>query len=154
MTICSRCVHLCPNDRRDKTFLTSLAVPNRAVFWITSSLVVVPSFSICLSNVSDTALNNAPITTGNTVTFLSFHNFLTSSKRRWYLSIFSSSLSVGREALGVAMWTILASVACLSMKTISGHRAWNILLHCTLKPLRVLSFLLPFPFLNPTVLAM
>ena len=99
--------------------------------------MVVPSFSMCLSNISDTAAN-APITTGTTVTFFSFHNFLISSLRSWYFSIFSSSLSFTHTSPGMAMSMILASIACLSTKKMSGLQTSIFLSHCTLKSHRTL----------------
>ena len=80
----------------DKTFLRSLSVSNGAVFFNTSSLMVVPSFPICWSNISDTA-PNALFTTGITVSFFSLHNFLISSLTNWYFSILSSSFSINKN---------------------------------------------------------
>ena len=54
--------------------------------WITSSQMVVSSFTMCLSNISDTA-PNAPNKTGTTVTSFCFHNFLISCQRSRYFSI-------------------------------------------------------------------
>ena len=87
---------------------------------------------MCLPNLSDTA-PNAPITTGTTVTFFSFHNFLIFSMGSCYLSIFSSYLCLTRASPGMATSMIMAFFACLLTKTMSGPRASTILSHCTLK---------------------
>ena len=98
--------------------------------------MVVPSFSTCLSNISDIA-PNAPITTGTTVTFFSFHNFLIPSLRSstWYtyFTIFYSSLSFTRASPGMAMSMTLTSIACLSTNAMSGLRVSTIISNCTLK---------------------
>ena len=69
------------------TFLSILAVPNKAVFCITPTLHVIPSFPIHLSNTADT-LPTAPITTGKISTFLNFHNLPISFFKSWYFSTF------------------------------------------------------------------
>ena len=69
------------------TFLSILAVPNKAVFCITPTLHVIPSFPIHLSNTADT-LPRAPITTGIISTFLNFHNLPISFFKSWYFSTF------------------------------------------------------------------
>ena len=69
-----------------KTFRNSPAVPNRASFSITSSLMETLSFS----NISDTA-PNASITIGTTFTSPST-TFLFLFSRNWDFSIFSSSV--------------------------------------------------------------
>ena len=75
------------------TFLRILAVPNKAVFYITSTLHVMPSFPIQLSNSAET-LPRAPTTTGKISTFLNFHNLLISFFESWYFSTFSFSFSL------------------------------------------------------------
>ena len=57
------------------TFFSVRAVPNQALFCITPTLHVMPSFPIHLSNSTET-LPRASITTGTISTFLNFHNFL------------------------------------------------------------------------------
>ena len=70
------------------TFLSILAVPNKAVICITPTLHVMPSFPIHLSNSAET-LTRAPITTGTISTFLNFHILLISFFKSWYFSTFS-----------------------------------------------------------------
>ena len=57
------------------TFFSVRAVPTQALFCITPTLHVMPSFPIHLSNSTET-LPRASITTGTISTFLNFHNFL------------------------------------------------------------------------------
>ena len=68
------------------TFLSILAVPNKALFCITPTLHVMPSFPIHLSNFAETP-PRASITTGTIFTFLSFHNLLISFFKSWYFII-------------------------------------------------------------------
>ena len=107
--------------------------------WITSNLMVTLSFPAYFSNKSDTAIN-APITTGTTVTFFSFHNFPISSRRNWPFSIFSSSLSLTRASPGIVMSMILASFHLLINEDDFRPSivASTILSHCTLKSHRTL----------------
>ena len=70
------------------TFLSILAVPNKAVFCITPTLHVISSFPIHLSNSVET---RAPITTATISTFLNFHNLIISLFKSWYFSTFSFS---------------------------------------------------------------
>ena len=74
------------------TLLSILAVPKKALFCITPTLLVMLSFPIHLSNSAET-LPRAPITTGTISTFLNFHNLLISFFKFWYFSSFSLSFS-------------------------------------------------------------
>ena len=70
--------------------------------------MVTLSFPAYLSNKSDIAIN-APNTIGTIVPFFTFQNFPISSRRNWYFSIFSSSLSFTRASQGKAISRISAS---------------------------------------------
>ena len=65
---------------------------------------------MCLSNISDTA-PNAPIKTGTTVTSFGFHNFLISSLRSWYFSIFLLLLLFNAGKL-LALWERVVAYIC------------------------------------------
>ena len=66
-----------------KTLLRILAVPNKAVFCISIVMHGILRLSVHFSNSFET-LPRAPITTGITLTFLIFHNRVTSLFRSWY----------------------------------------------------------------------
>ena len=110
------------------TFLSILAVPNKAVFRITSTLHVIHSFPIHLSNSAET-LARASITTGTISTFLSFHNLLISFFNSWYFSTFSFSFSSTLTSAGTAISIIIPFCSFLSI-TIRSH--WIIMSYSTL----------------------
>ena len=110
-TVISSVRRVITNDQRlteysrlyiSNTFLSILAVPNKAVFCIIPTLHVIPSFPIHLSNSVET-LPRAPITTGTISTFLNFHNILFSLFKSWYFSIFSFSFSSTLTSAGTAI---------------------------------------------------
>ena len=104
------------------TFLSILAVPNKAVFCITPTLHVIPSFPIHLSNSAET-LPMAPITTGTISTFLNFHNLLFSLFKSWYFSTFSFSFSSTFTSAGTAISVIIPFCSFLSITIRSGRLA-------------------------------
>lgn len=114
-----------------KTFRNSSAVPNRAFFSITSSVMAKLSFHVYFSNISDTA-PNAAITFSTTISFFSFHSFPKFFRRIWDFSFFSSSLSFTCPSPGLTMSMILASLACLSRKMMSSLLPSTTLSHCPL----------------------
>ena len=68
-----------PSSYRDSTFLNIFAVPNNAVFWITSKLTFTPIRFMYSLKLTDMAPSD-PITTGTTMTFactrlLQFHYY-------------------------------------------------------------------------------
>ena len=86
ITVISSIRRVITNDQRlteysrlyiSNTFLSILAVPNKAVFCTAPTLHVIPSFPIHLSNYAET-LPRSPTTTGTISTFLNFHNLLIS----------------------------------------------------------------------------
>ena len=87
---------------------------------------------MCLSNLSDTG-PNAPITAGTTVTFFSFHNFLISSLRSWYFSIFSSSLSFTRASPGIAKSNLVPRSHSVTGSVRSGKVRQYTIFHWLLK---------------------
>ena len=111
------------------TFLSILAVPNKALFCITPTLHVILSFPIHLSNSVET-LPMAPITTGTISTFLNSRNFLISFFKCWYFSTFSFSSTFTS--------TIIRFCSFLSITIRSGHLAsirlshWIFMSHSTL----------------------
>ena len=114
-----------------KTFRNSSAVPNRAFFSITSSVMAKLSFHVDFSNISDTA-SNAAITFSTTISFFSFHSFPKFFRRIWDFPFFSSSLSFTCQSPGLTMSMIWASLACLSRKIMSGLLLSTTLSHCPL----------------------
>ena len=118
------------------TFLSILAVPYKAVFCITPTLHVIPSFPIHLSNSAET-LPRAAITTGTISTFLNFHNLLISSLKSWYFSTFSFSFSSTLTSAGTAISISIPFCSFLSIVR-SGRRAsirlshWMFMSHSTL----------------------
>ena len=119
------------------TFLSILAVPNKAVFCITPTLHVIPSFPIHLSNSVET-LPRAPITTGTIATFLNFRNLLISPSKSWYFSTFSFSFSSTLTSAGTAISIIIPFCSFLSITIRSGRLAsirlshWIFMSHSTL----------------------
>ena len=108
------------------TFLSILAVPNKAVFCITPTLYVMPSFPIHLSNSVET-LPMALITTGTISTFLNFHNLLISFFKFWYFSTFSFSSTL--TSAGIAISIIIPFCSFLSIPIRSGCLAATISCH-------------------------
>ena len=90
-----------PSSYRDSTFLSIFAVPNNAVFWITSNLTFTPIRFMYSLKLTDTA-PKSPITTGTTMTFRMPQTFAISSFNSWYFSNFSSSLSFTLSSPGMA----------------------------------------------------
>ena len=119
------------------TFLSIFAVPNKAVFCITPTLHVIPSFPIHLSNSVET-LPRAPITTGTISAFLNFHNLLISLFSSWYFSTFSFSFSSILTSAGTAISIIIPFCSFLSIDVRSGRLAsirlshWIFMSHSTL----------------------
>ena len=113
------------------TFLNILAVPNNAVFCITPTLLVIPSFSIYLSN-SFVTLPRAPITTGTTSTILSFHNLPIFLFRSRNFSIFSLSFFPSLTSAGAAISMIIHFHSSLSIENMYGLLASITLSHWTL----------------------
>ena len=108
-----------PSSYRDSTFLSIFAVPNNAVFWITSNLTFTPIRFMYSLKLTDTA-PRAPITTGTTMTFRMRQTFAISSFNSWYFSNFSSSLSLTPSSPGLATSIMTTSLSFLSIKTMSG----------------------------------
>ena len=119
MLLYGRCMPRSRTKIIGKTFRNSSAVPNRAFFSITSSVMAKLSFHVYFSNISDTA-PNAAITFSTTISFFSFHSFPKFFRRIWDFSFFSSSLSFTCPSPGLTMSMILAFLACLSRKMMSG----------------------------------
>ena len=113
------------------TFLNILAVPNNAVFCITPTLLVIPIFSIYLSN-SFVTLPRAPITTGTTSTILSFHNLPISLFKSRNFSIFSLSFSPTLTSTGAAISMIIHFHSSLSIENMYDLLASITLSHWTL----------------------
>ena len=89
-----------PSSYRDSTFLGIFAVPNNAVFWITSNLTFTPirfTYSLKLTDMAP----RAPVTS-TTMTFHVRQTFANWSFNSWYFSIFSSSLSFTLSSPGMA----------------------------------------------------
>ena len=108
-----------PSSYRDSTFLSIFAVPNNAVFWITSNLTFTPIRFMYSLKLTDTA-PRAPITTGTTMTFRMRQTFAISSFNSWYFSNFSSSgLSFTLSSSRMATSIMTTSLSFLSIKTIS-----------------------------------
>ena len=137
ITIISSVRRVVTNDQRlteysrlhiSNTFLSILAIPNKAVFCITPTLHVLPSFPIHLSNFAET-LPRAPFTTGTISTFLNFYNLLISFFKSWYFSTFSFSLSSSLTSAGTAISIIIPFCSFLSITIRSGHLASIILSH-------------------------
>ena len=119
MLLYGRCMPRSRTKIIGKTFRNSSAVPNRAFFSITSSVMAKLSFHVYFSNISDTA-PNAAITFSTTISFFSFHSFPKFFRRIWDFPFFSSSLSFTCQSPGLTMSMIWASLACLSRKMMSG----------------------------------
>ena len=115
------------------TLLSILAVPKKALFCITPTLLVMLSFPIHLSNSAET-LPRAPITTGTISTFLNFHNLLISFFKFWYFSSFSFSFSFTLTSAGTAISIIMPFCFFLSITSRSGHHASIRLLHWIFMP--------------------
>ena len=145
-TVISSVRRVVTNDQRvteysrlyiSNTYLSILAVPNKAVFCITPTLHVMPSFPIHLSNSAET-LPRAPITTGTISTFLNFHNLLISFFKSWYFSTFSFSFSSTLTSAGTAISIIIPFCSFLSITIRSGHLAsirlshWILMSHSSL----------------------
>ena len=119
------------------TFLSIFAVPNKAIFCITPTLHVMPSFLVHLSNSAET-LPRAPITTGTISTFFNFHNLLISFFKSWYFSTFSFSFSSTLTSAGIAISIIIPFCSFLSITIRSGRLAsirlshWIFMSHSTL----------------------
>ena len=117
------------------TFLSILAVPNKAVFCITPKLHVIPSFPIHLSNSAET-LPRVPITTETISTFLNFHNLLIFLFKSWYFSTFSFPSTL--TSAGTAIPIIIPFCSFLSITIRSGRLAsirfshWIFMSHSTL----------------------
>ena len=77
---------------KDSTFLSISAVPNNAVFCITSNLTFTLIRFMYSLKLTDTA-PRTPIKTGTTMIFRMHQTFTISSFNSWYFSNFSSSLS-------------------------------------------------------------
>ena len=131
ITVISSVRRVITNDQRlteysrlyiSNTFLSILAVPNKAVFCITPTLHVIPSFPIHLSNSAET-LPMAPITTGTIPTFLNFHNLLFSLFKSRYFSTFSFSFSSTFTSAGTAISIIIPFCSFLSITIRSGRLA-------------------------------
>ena len=118
-------------------FLSILAVPNKALFCITPTLYVMPSFPIHLSNPAET-LPSAPITAGTISTFLNFQNLLISFFKSWYFSTFSFCFSFTITSVGTAISIIIPFCSFLSIIISSGRLAfirlshWTFMSHSTL----------------------
>ena len=137
ITVISSVRRVITNDERltecsrlyiSNTFLSILAVPNKAVFCITPTLHVVPSFPIDLLNSAE-ILPRAPITTGTISTFLNFHNLVTSLFKSWYFSTFSFSFSSTLTSAGTAISIIIPFCSFLSITIRSGRLAYITLSH-------------------------
>ena len=137
ITVISSVRRVITNDQRltecsrlyiSNTFLSILAVPNKAVFCITPTLHVVPSFPIDLLNSAE-ILPRAPITTGTISTFLNFHNLVTSLFKSWYFSTFSFSFSSTLTSAGTAISIIIPFCSFLSITIRSGRLAYITLSH-------------------------
>ena len=111
ITVISSVRQVITNDQRlteysrlyiSNTFLSILAVPKNAVFCITPTLHVIPSFPIHLSNSAET-LPRAPITTETISTFLNFHNLLISLFKSWYFPTFSFSSTLTSAGTAVSI---------------------------------------------------
>ena len=111
------------------TFISFLAVPNKAVFCVTPTLHVISSFPIRLSNSAET-LPRAPITTGTISTFLNFHNLLIPFFKSWYFSTFSFSFSSSLTSAGTAISIIIPFCSFLSITIRLSH--WVFMSHSTL----------------------
>ena len=144
ITVISSVRRVITNDQRlteysrlyiSDTFLSILAVPNKAVFCITPTLHVIPKFPIHLSNSVET-LPRAPITTGTISTFLHFNNLLISLFKSWYFSTFSFSSTL--TSAGTAISVIIPFFSFLSITIRTGHLAsirlshWIFMSHSTL----------------------
>ena len=116
-----------PSSYRDSTFLSIFAVPNNAVFWITSNLTFTPIRFMYSIKLTDTA-QRAPITTGTT--FRMRQTFAISSFNSWYFSNFSSSLSFTLSSPGMATSIMTTSLSFLSIKTMPGLLASIFRSHC------------------------
>ena len=118
------------------TFLSILVVPNKAVFCITPTLHVRPSFLIHLLNSAETLLR-APFTAGTISTYLNFHNLLISFFISWYCSTFSFFFSTLTSA-GTVISIIIPFCSFLSITIRSGRLAsirlshWIFMSHSTL----------------------
>ena len=95
-------------------FLSILIVPNEALFCITPTLHVMPSFPIHLSNSTET-FPRAPITTRTISTFLSFHKLLIFFFKCWYFSTFSFSFSSTFTSAGTIISVIILFCSFLSI---------------------------------------
>ena len=103
---------------KNSTFLSIFAVPNNAVFWITSNLTFTPIRFMYSLKLTDTA-PKAPITTGTTITFRMRQTFAISSFNRLYFSNFfnfSSSLSFTLSLPGMATSIMTTSLLLLINK--------------------------------------
>ena len=142
ITVISSVRKVITNDQRltehsrlyiSNTLLSILAVPKKALFCITPTLLVMLSFPIHLSNSAET-LPRAPITTGTISTFLNFHNLLISFFKFWYFSSFSFSFSFTLTSAGTAISIIMPFCFFLSITSRSGHHASIRLLHWIFMP--------------------
>ena len=115
------------------TFLSILAVPNRALFCITPTLHVMPSFPIHLPNSAET-LPRTPITKGTISTFFSVHNLLFFKSWYFFNFYFSSTLT----SAGTATSIIIPFCSFFSITIRSGRLAsirlshWIFMSHSTL----------------------
>ena len=117
---------------KDSTSVLSIfAVPNNAVFWITSNLTFTLIHFMYSLKLTDTA-PRAPITTGTTMTFRMRKTFAISSFNSWYFFNFSSSLSF----TPVITWDGNINYDNLSLLLINKDNVWSSCLNfpitCTL----------------------
>ena len=131
ITVISSVRRVITNDQRlteysrlyiSNTFLSILAVPNKAIFCITPILHVMPSLSIHLSNSAET-LPRASITTGVISTFLNLRNLLISFLKSWYIFTFSFSCSSTLTTTGTAILITIPFCSFLSITIRSGRLA-------------------------------
>ena len=129
ITVISSVRRVITNDKRiteysrlyiPNTFLSILTVSNKALFCITPTLHVMPSFPIHLSNSAET-LPRAPISTGIISTFLNFHNLLISFFKSLYFRTFSFSFSSTLTLARIAISIIIRFCSFLSITIRSGH---------------------------------
>ena len=145
-----------PSSYRNSFFLSIFAVPNNAVFWITSNLAFTPIHFMYSLKLTDTAVR-APITTGTTMTFRMRQTFAIPSLSSWYFFNFSSSLSFTLSSPGMATSIMTTSLSFLSIKTMSGLHASIFRSHWTVKSHSILKFSLsttPSGFCSHQLLAL
>ena len=102
------------------TFLSILAVPNKAVFCTTPTLHVIPSFPIHLSNSAET-LPRASITAGTISTFLNFHNLLISLFKSWYFYTFSFSSTLTLAGTTISIIIPFCSFLSITISSITYY---------------------------------